>query len=163
MNVLTTPLTPTSAIVSGVPLNLASSMVCIPKNPLLNTFQSMVSSQPMRMIPFVLPGSSSDHNTQSMPWASYPFSFGMPYMTSRMSSSVSTTNVNSSFDSRGMMPPYVPFSFCGGHIPQPYPTIGGWNPPSPDLILASMLQDGVLKWVVSLLTIFHPSFPLPPH
>jgi hypothetical protein len=28
------------------------------------------------------------------------------------------------------MPPYSPFVFGGGHIPQPTPMVGGWNPPS---------------------------------
>jgi hypothetical protein len=65
-----------------------------------------------------------------MPWASNPFSFGMPDMTSHLSSSVSSSYVNPSFGSGGMMPPYTPFSFGGGHIPQPTPMVGGWNPPS---------------------------------
>jgi hypothetical protein len=90
----------------------------------------MVSSQPMRTNPFVFPGGSPDHSTQSMPWASNPFSFGMPDMTSHLSSSVSMANVNPSFGSGGTTPPYVPFSFGGGHIPQVTPTVGGWNPPS---------------------------------
>jgi len=40
------------------------------------------------------------------------------------------TNENPSFGSWGTTPPYVPFSFGGGHIPQGAPTVGGWNPPS---------------------------------
>jgi hypothetical protein len=65
-----------------------------------------------------------------MPSATNPFSFGMPDMTSHFSSSVSSSHVNPSFGSRGMTPPYTPFSFGGGHIPQPNPMVGGWNPPS---------------------------------
>ena len=65
-----------------------------------------------------------------MPWASNPFSFYMLGMTSHLSSSVSSSYVNPSFGSWGMMPPYSPFVFGGGHIPQPTPMVGGWNPPS---------------------------------
>jgi hypothetical protein len=71
-----------------------------------------------------------NHSTQSMPWASNPFSFGMPDMTSHLSSSVSMSHVNPSFGSGGTTPPYTPFLFGGGHIPQPTPMVGGWNPPS---------------------------------
>ena len=38
--------------------------------------------------------------------------------------------MNTSFGSRGMMPPYSPFSFGGSHIPQPTLIVGGWNLPS---------------------------------
>jgi hypothetical protein len=39
-------------------------------------------------------------------------------------------NMNPSFGCGGTTPPYFPFSFCGGHIPQAIPIVGGWNPPS---------------------------------
>jgi hypothetical protein len=52
----------------------------------------------------------------------------MPDIASQLSSSISTTNVNPSFGSGGMMDTYVPFSFGGGHIPQDNPIFGGWNP-----------------------------------
>jgi hypothetical protein len=52
----------------------------------------------------------------------------MPNMTSQLSSSIPTTNLNPSFGSRGTTPPYGPFPFGGGHIPQMNPTVGGWNP-----------------------------------
>jgi hypothetical protein len=70
------------------------------------------------------------YNSQSMPLVSNPFSFGMPNMTLHMSSSILTSNVNTSFGSGGMSPPYNPFPFGGGHIPQSFPMVGGWNPPS---------------------------------
>jgi hypothetical protein len=70
------------------------------------------------------------HDSQSIPSASIPFSFGISHMTSQLSSFVSTTNVNPSFGSRGTMPPYFYFSFGGFHIPQVNPIVGGWNPPS---------------------------------
>jgi len=84
----------------------------------------------MRNNHFIFPGSSSDHNIQSIPEASNPFSFGMPDMNSHWSSSVSMANVNHSFGSGGTPPPYVPFVFGGGHIPQPIPMVRGWNIPS---------------------------------
>jgi len=130
MNVSGTPLTPTSTIVSRVPSTPASLMVCIPENPLLNTSQPVVSTHPMRTNPFVFLGDSLNHNTHSIPWASNPFSLCMTNMTSHLSSSISMSNVNPSFESWGTMPPYTPFSFHGGHIPQPIRMIEGWNPPS---------------------------------
>jgi hypothetical protein len=58
------------------------------------------------------------HDSWPIPPASNPFSFGMPEMTSQISFFVSMANVNPSFGSGGMIPPYVSFSFGGGHIPQ---------------------------------------------
>jgi hypothetical protein len=130
MNVSGTPSNLAFAIFSGVPSNPASSMVWMPENTLLNTSKPMVSSQPTRMNPFVFPRGSSDYSTQLMLGASNPFSFGMPDMKSHFSSFVSMTNINPSFGFGGMMPPYVPFSFGGGHISQVTPTVGGCNPPS---------------------------------
>jgi hypothetical protein len=51
-------------------------------------------------------------------------------MNSHLSSFVSSSHVNPSFGSGGMTPPYTPFSFGGGNIPQPTPMVGGWNHPS---------------------------------
>jgi hypothetical protein len=71
-----------------------------------------------------------NHDTQPIPWASNHFSHGMPDMSSHFPSSVSSSYVNPSFGSGGMMPPYSPFSFGGSHIPQPTLMVGGWNLPS---------------------------------
>jgi len=130
MNVSRTPSTPAFAIVSGVPSTPTSSMVWILENISLNISTLVVSSQPMRMNPFVFPGGSPIHGTHSMHWASNPFSFGMPNMTLHLSSYVLTSDMNPSFGFGGKMSPYVPFSFGGVHIPQPTPTVGGWNTPS---------------------------------
>jgi hypothetical protein len=101
-----------------------------PVIPLVSDTQPMVSTQSMGTNPFVFLSGTSNHSTQSIPWAYNPFSFGMPEMNLHLSSSISSSYVNPSFGSRGMMPPYSHFSFGGGHIPQPTPTIGVWNPPS---------------------------------
>jgi hypothetical protein len=78
----------------------------------------MVSAQSMGMNSFVFLSGTLNHSPQSMPRASNPFSFGMPDMTSHLSSSVSSSYVNPSFMFGGTMPPYSPFLFGGGHIPQ---------------------------------------------
>jgi hypothetical protein len=70
------------------------------------------------------------YGAQLMPLASSPFSFGMSNMTLHMPSSILTSNVNASFGSRGTSPPYNDFLFGGGHIPQSFPMIEGWNLPS---------------------------------
>jgi hypothetical protein len=41
-----------------------------------------------------------------------------------------TPNAESSFGSGALFPPCNPFPVCGGNIPQSFPTMGGWNPPS---------------------------------
>jgi hypothetical protein len=161
MNVSGIPSTPASTMVSGVPSTPSSSVVWIPETPSLNATQPMVSAQSMGMNPFVFLSGTPNHSTQSMPWASNPFSFGMPDMTSHLSSSILTSNVNPSFGSGGTTPPYTPFSFGGGHIPQPTPTVGGWNPPSSRPNPSYNFKGGVHKWVVLLLLISHPSILLP--
>jgi hypothetical protein len=88
----------------------------------------MVSTQSMGMNHFL--SGKPNHSPHSMPWASNTFSFGMPYMKSHLSSSVSSSYMNPRFGSRGMMPPYYYFSFGGVHIPQPNLMVGGWNPTS---------------------------------
>jgi hypothetical protein len=65
-----------------------------------------------------------------MPLVSNSFSFGMLNMTLQMSSSILTYNVNTIFGLGGRSPPYNPFQFSGGHIPQSFPTIGVLNHPS---------------------------------
>jgi hypothetical protein len=82
------------------------------------------------MNPFVFLSGTPNHDTQPIPWASNPFSFGMLDISSHFPSFVSSSYVNPSFRSWGMMPPYSPFSFGGSHIPQPTLTVGVWNPPS---------------------------------
>jgi hypothetical protein len=71
-----------------------------------------------------------NYGTQSMPWVSNNFSHGMSDMSSHFPYSMSPPYVNTSFGSRGMMPPSYPFPFGGSHILQTPLTIGGWNIPS---------------------------------
>ena len=101
-----------------------------PLTPSVITTQPMVFSHSMGTNPFVFLSGMPNHDTQLLPWASNNFSHGMPNMSSHLRSSVSLPYVNPSFWSRGMMPPYSPFSFGGSHIPQPTLTVGGWNIPS---------------------------------
>jgi hypothetical protein len=106
-------------MVSGSPVTL-----------LVNTTQPMVFSHSTGTNTFVFPSGTSNHDTQPIPWASNPFSFGMSDMSSHFLSFVSSSYVNHSFGSGGMIPPFSPFLFFGGHIPQPTLMVGGWNPPS---------------------------------
>jgi hypothetical protein len=52
---------------------------------------------------------------------------GVDNILSQLPSFVSTANVNPSFGSGVTTPPYVPFSFGVGHIPQANPTVGDWT------------------------------------
>jgi hypothetical protein len=90
----------------------------------------MVFAHSMGMNPFVFPSSTSSNDTQQIPWASNHFSLGIPDMSSHFPSYFLSSYVNPSFGSRGMMPPFSPFSFSGSHIPQPTLMVGGWNLPS---------------------------------
>jgi hypothetical protein len=136
-NVSGSPLTPFSFVIRGIPLNPSSSTVWVSEVPSSSATQPVSSTQPTGMNPFRSLFGMSSHDSQLIPLASNPFSFGMPEMTSQISSSFSTTSVNPSFGYGGTMPNYFPFSFGGGHIPQENPTVGGWNPlsfpPNPSL------------------------------
>jgi hypothetical protein len=116
MNVSGSSLTPISFVISGVPLNTLSSMVWMLEATSSNVTQPMVSAQPVGINPFLFPSGISNHSTQSIPLATNPFSFGISDMTAHLSSSISSSYVNPSFGSKGMMP-HSPFSFGGGHIP----------------------------------------------
>jgi hypothetical protein len=130
MNVLGSPSIPLSSMISGIPSTPSSSTMWVPEVPSYSATQPVSSTQPTGMNPFISLFGMSSHDSQSISLTSNPFYFGMPNMTSQLSSSVSMTNVNPSFGFWGMTPPYVPFSFGGGHIPQENATVGGWNPPS---------------------------------
>jgi hypothetical protein len=98
------------------------------------------------------------------PLATNPFSYSMPNMTSHFSSFVLMSHVSPKFGSGGMMPPYNHFSFGGGHIPQPYPMVGGYNPPSfePNPIFTfpiSSAQMGIHS--TSSIPSIHPSLVVP--
>jgi hypothetical protein len=101
-----------------------------PMTPLVSTTQPMVFAHSMGKNPFVFPSGMLNHDTQPIPWSSNYFSHGMLDMSLHLPSFVSSTYVNPSFGSRGIMPPYYPFSFGGSHIPKPNIIVGGWNIPS---------------------------------
>jgi hypothetical protein len=124
MNFSRSPSTPLSSMISRVPSTPLSSVVWMPKAPSSN------ATHPIGTNHYVFLYGMSNHNTQSIPSTSNPFSFGMPDMMSHFSSSISTAYMNPSFGYGRTTPPYVPFSFHGGHIPQATPMVGGWNPPS---------------------------------
>jgi hypothetical protein len=130
MNVSGIPSTLISSMISGVPSTPFSSVVWRMKAPSSNVTQTMVSTKLIGTNTFLFPRSMSNHSTQSIPSATNHFLYGVPYLTSHLSSFVSSSHVNPSFGSRGMMPPYSPFSFGGAHIPQCNHMVGGWNPPS---------------------------------
>jgi len=117
MNVLGIPLTPLSYMISGISSTPSSSVVWVPETPSSSATQLVISIRPMGTDPFIFIFGMLNHDSQSIPSASNAFSFGMSNMTSQLSSFVSTTNMNPSFGSGGTMPPYVPLSFCGIHIP----------------------------------------------
>jgi hypothetical protein len=71
---------------------------------------------------------SSRYNIQSIPPTYSPFSYGMPNFTLQFSSSIPTSNPNTSIGLGGMAPSHTPFSFGGGHIPQMTPIVGGLPP-----------------------------------
>jgi hypothetical protein len=159
-NVSGSPSTPISSVISGIPSTPSSSMVWVPEVPSSSATQPMSSTRPTGTNPFRSLFGMSSHDSQSIPSTSNPFSFGMPDMTSQLSSSISTTNVNPSFGSGGTTPPYVPFSFGGGHIPQVNPTVGGWNPlssrPNPSFnALGWSAQPGEIHFLYFIL---HPLF-----
>jgi hypothetical protein len=147
MSVLRSHSTPTSTMVSGVPKTPSPSITWISTTLLGSTTMSMSLAQSMGMIPYVfsssmtLPSSISTppsmfsmgmlgYNAQSMPLVSNHFYFGMSNMTQHMSSFISTSNVNTSFGSGGISPPYNPFPFGRVHIPRYFPIVGGCNAPS---------------------------------
>jgi hypothetical protein len=71
-----------------------------------------------------------NYNTQSMPWVSNHFSHCILDMSSHFPSSVSPPYVNTSFGSRGIMPPSYPSPFGRSHILQTPLTVEGLNLPS---------------------------------
>jgi hypothetical protein len=63
--------------------------------------------------------------------ASSPFSYGMSNFTSQFSSSIPSSNLNTSIRLGGMAPPHTTFSFGDSHIPQMTPAVGGLPPFNP--------------------------------
>jgi hypothetical protein len=106
-------------------------MVVVSEVPIITLVHPIVNTQPIAINPFGSLCHSLGYNIQSIPTTSSPFSYGMSNFTSQFSSSIPTSNLNTSIGHGGMAPPHTPFSFGGAHIPQMTPTIGGLPPCHP--------------------------------
>jgi hypothetical protein len=122
------PSTPIPTIVNGTPSTPSTTMVVVSEVPIITHVRPIVNTQPIAMNPFGSLCHSSGYNIQSIPMTSSPFSYGMLNFTSQFSSSIPTSNLNTSIGLGGMAPPHTPFSFGGAHIPQMTPTVGGLPP-----------------------------------
>jgi hypothetical protein len=126
--------TPTSVMVNGFPMTPSSSVTWILANLSGSATMSVSSTQSMGMSPYIFLSSMTSppsilishgifsmgmhgYSAHSMPLVSNHFSFGMSNMTLHMSSSILTSNINTSFRSVGMPPPYNNSPFGGGNIP----------------------------------------------
>jgi hypothetical protein len=77
------PLTPIPTIVNGTPLTCATSMVVVPKAPIITMDRPIVNAHATTLNPFGSLGDSLGYNVQSIPMASSPFSYDMPNFTSQ--------------------------------------------------------------------------------
>jgi len=118
LNVLEISLTPLSSVINGILSTPSSSTMEVSEVPASSATKPVSSTGPRGTNPFRSLFGMSIHNSQSIPLASNPFTFGMPNMMSQLSSLIPTANANPSFGPGGTIPPYAPFSFGGGHIPQ---------------------------------------------
>jgi hypothetical protein len=118
------PSTPIPTIVNSVPSTPSTTTVVVPTVPIITPIQPMVATQPIVMNPFGSIFCTPGYNTQSIPMTSSPFSYGMSNFTLQFSSSIPTSNPNTSIGLGGMAPPHIPVSFGGAHIPQMTPTVG---------------------------------------
>jgi hypothetical protein len=118
------PLTPIPTIVNGTPSTPSTTMVVVSEVHVITPIQPVVATQPIVTNPFGSLFGSSGYNTQSIPMASIPFSYGMLNLTSQFSSSIPLMNTNPSIGLGGMDPPHIPLSFGGAHIPQMTPMVG---------------------------------------
>ena len=110
-NVTGSPSTPISSVISGIPSIPSSSTMGVSEISTFSATQPVSSNQTKRTNPLRSLFGMPREYSQSIPSASNPFSFGMPDMMLQISSFASTTNVNPSFGSGGMTPPYGTFSF----------------------------------------------------
>jgi hypothetical protein len=163
-NDITSPSTPIPSVVSGIPLTPSAMMVGVLEIPSPTATQPVVSTRPIGTNPFEPLFGTPGYNSQSIPSVSNPFSFGMPNMTSELSSSSPTTNANPSFGLGGMAPLHALLSFGGGHIPQTNPMVGGqprfYSGSNPSLnALGWSTQSG--RQVTSYIPSFTPSSSMP--
>jgi hypothetical protein len=84
-----------------------------PVTPSISVTQLMVFSHSMGTNPYCISNGMPNHDTQPIPWASNHFYHGMLDMSLHFPSFVSSSYVNPSFGSGGMMPPYSPFHLIG--------------------------------------------------
>jgi hypothetical protein len=138
------PSIPVPTIVNGTPSMPSTTMVLVPKVPIITSIQSMGDTQPIVTIHFGSIFCTPGYNTQSIPTASSPFSYGMPNITSQFYSSIPTMNTNPSIGLGGMAPLHIPFSFGGAHIPQRTPMVGS----QPPFLLGSNPSLNAPRWSV---------------
>jgi hypothetical protein len=122
------PSTPTPTIVNDTPLTPSTTMVVVPKAPIITVSRPIVNTQPIATNPFGTLCHLLGYNVQSIPMASNPFSYGMPNFTLQFSNSIPTTSTNASIGIGGGAPPYTPLSVGGTHGSQMNPIIGGIPP-----------------------------------
>jgi hypothetical protein len=131
----------------------------VPLAPSFTATHPMMFTHFMGSNPSTFNNGMQNYDTQSMPWVSSHFPVDMP---STFPSSPWPTYTNTSIGSRGTMAPMPTSSFDMSHVPQPTFTVGGWNLPSYDLVLAMLLQEPILKWVLILLITPNPCILHPP-
>jgi hypothetical protein len=90
------PSIPARTIVNDTPSTLATTMVVVPKEPIITVSRPIVNAQPISMNPFWSLGHSPDYNVQSIPMDSSPFSYGMPNFTLQFSNSIPAASPNAS-------------------------------------------------------------------
>jgi hypothetical protein len=91
------PSTPITYVISRIPSTRSASMVGVSKIPTSSATQPMGSTRPIGTNPFGYIFGTPGQNYQSIPSLSNPFYFGMPNMTSQLSSSIPAANENISF------------------------------------------------------------------
>jgi hypothetical protein len=133
-------------VVNEIPLNPSTSMVVVPKVPILTPIWPLVPTQPIVKNPFGSLFGTHGCNYHSIPSVSNPFSLGMPNMTSQLSFSILANDENTSIGSGGTDPLHTPLSFGGGNIPQTTPMIGS-QPPFP---LGSNTSLNAPRWSTQL-------------
>jgi hypothetical protein len=154
------PLTPIPILVNGTPLTPSTTMVSTSKVPVITPIQPRVATQPLVMNPFGSIFGTPRYNTQSTLLVSNPFSFGMPNMTSQLSSSILENNTNPSIGLGGMTPPHIPLLFGGAHIPQMTPMVESqppFHPGSNNSLNAPRWSNQPGGQVISYVPSFTPS------
>jgi hypothetical protein len=90
------PSTPIPTVVNGTPSMPSTTTVVVLEVLIITPIRPVVSTQTIVMNPFGSLFGSPRYNSQSIPTTSNPFSYGMPNLTSQLSSSIPVTNTNPS-------------------------------------------------------------------